>query len=407
MGDALSNEIAVLNERALRAIPGPEIELRPTAEGLKAPSRPPENGAELDPVSGVWRLPPGRQSAVFDEATNRWVLHSEHRFEGLTTFRENLMGLSVLSQERGYGILDGPGGSAPGAHRWNQRGFDGAAIKLDGPFKLLIPDDKPPGRPGVATALTTNRLQNLRLLDTHLQKPQFDEVPRIDQARVAVQVAIRREQASLPPPADVEYAITQEGRQTRTLPKGPPATPAEVAAAKAQLDARRPPQEEVRVVEQRPRALSTPPAVVPPLGQRLAAPGLAAVAQFIGPLLSWAHTTGLAHRTEAEIKRVEAETEEYRRANPDKGVLVVLQYRQFVGTRDSGIPQPGATLANTLPQKGARSFEEARALWERTPKYEAPTPYHRRLPDQYHWIPPLGESQPDAPAGPGTQQPRP
>ncbi|MDP8928052.1 MAG: hypothetical protein M3O70_05590 [Actinomycetota bacterium] len=329
------------------------------------------------------RLPPPPPSAgrsAYLNQAGQWVPFPVGSYEAGARASEQEMAFHRFSEQARWIFLSGPSGKA--GHRWNERGFDGVAIRLEGPFEMRIPDEKStPGTVRDASALTTNWRQNLERLQAHLRDPQFNGVARINEARQAVDVALRNARQNLPPPANVVREVLHFGVPARVTSALAAQLRSEHAPSSASAPATRTP---VGV----PRAVAMPPAVVGSRAGAHVVGGAGAVAHFIGPALGTLHEMGRAYRSEAEIKRIEAETADYRMQNPRHGVLVVLQWQQFQGGV-AGVPQ-AVTLISAFPVTGGRTFDEALERFRRTPSMSRGTTskHHRRLPDEYYWIPP-------------------
>jgi hypothetical protein len=322
---------------------------------------------------------PGRH--YYLNQAGQWVPFPVHSYEAPARASEQEMAFFRFSEQARWIFLAGPSGKA--GHRWNERGFDGVAIRLDGSFEMRIPDEKStPGTVRDVSALTTNWQVNLERLQAHLRDARFKDVPRIEEARRAVDVALSNARRNLPPPADVVREVLHYGVRAPVSP----AVEARLRSGNAPSASglAQPTREPVRP----PRPLTMPPAVVSNQQPSTAARAFAGVAQFIGPALSTLQDMGRAHRSQAEIERITAETDDYRTRNPGQGVLVVLQWQQFQGGV-AGIPQ-AVTLISAFPVPGGRTFDEALDRFRRTPSISAGTTskYHRRMPDEFYWIPP-------------------
>ncbi|MEV6599952.1 hypothetical protein AB0M36_24305 [Actinoplanes sp. NPDC051346] len=321
------------------------------------------DAALLGPAAGRRPLPgrPPEPSAYFDANAGRWVPFPVNSYEAGARASEQEMGFHRFPASAGWVFLTGPSGSSPQGHRWNERGFDGVAVPLDGPFELRIPEEK--SSPGVvkeATAIDKNWQINIERLRDRLSQPWFDRAPRIAEARAAVDAAARNARNGLPPPANVVREVLHFG------------DPAPVSRA----------LRERGIVGRAPRALTAPPTVG---GAALG------VAAFLVPAVSeqlaqwrWAETGREA------VARVAAEQADYRREHPDQGVLVALRCAQL----KVAVPVP-------LPPR-VRSVEiEKRFRTEREAivGYESQARVLRADPNatdfwyfvEYHWIPPLAQ----------------
>lgn len=207
---ALATKAFDFDEQALTGLgaPGPDLPLVP----------PPAGDAVLDPVTGQWTpLRPGN-------------------YEARAVRGEQNMGFA-LPQEKGWVFISGPSGTGPkdqpwaplppphpdgAGHRYNAPAEDGAAFNLEGEFHLFILDNKAEARKTVrkATALTDNRPSTLKGLQARVKDPSFDDVPRIERVRKALDAAVAADAQGLARPADVTLGVTNlGGRSTRVSTK--------------------------------------------------------------------------------------------------------------------------------------------------------------------------------------------
>jgi hypothetical protein len=373
VGDALQNEGAVLANGALAS-----CNRILDSEGAGAVTLPP--------------LPPASAEAFYlDEAAGDWVPFKPGNYEARTIFSETTMAFESFSVQRGLVLLSGPSGAGAG-HGWNRGGFDGVGFNVEGPLRLMFPDEKATsGTVRSATALTDNWQQNIERFQHHLAASRFDLVPRIDEVRTVIDAAVLNAQRGLPPPAEVSRLVTRSGEPApvggtlaRRLMSG-----TETALSEPRTIEAHP------AVEQFPRALMSPRSV----GARTAEVSEAA-ANAAPLILGWLkgpldeHL--LANDVEAKFADGKNQVAEYQRQNPDKGVLLAVEIRQHPGTRNWGVERPRPQAVSVIPTYGYTSANEARAAYEAQPSISDAN--MEQLPPAYQWLPPLRATPQQAPS---------
>jgi hypothetical protein len=381
VGDALRNQGAVLSQAPLTR--EDDIVLGPTAAGTETFPPLPRQSAE---------------AMYLDEAAGAWIPFTPGNYEARTIYSENTMGFRSFSHERRYAFLAGPSGSGSG-HRWNEGGFDGVVFNLEGPLRLLFPDEKATtGTVRSATALTKNWRQNVEALQQELADPRFDSVPRIDEVRQVLDVTVQHARRDLAPPQEVGRMITRYGDAApvgRTLAQrltssGTPAlTPGEMPEAVAPAG---------RLVETREPAALLAPSALPVSKSAAVAEGVAgAAAMWIGPVLDKLNEIGLAHRVSNAIDEItkSSSVDAFRKQNPDQGVLIVVQLEVSENVIDPDIPHSGAEFLSAFPALGGTTMQEAvQGFQSQAQLTRGPDKGYRLLPDEFHWLPPLGSPQP-------------
>ena len=114
--------------------------------------------------------------------------------------------------EDGWILLEGPAG--PGGHRWNAPGFDGVAVRVNGPLEIHILDNKALARSGnasSATAMAENLARNVEVLLVELWHPRFDDTPRIGEVRSQLATTSRALRTGRALPRQVRLVLTNYG----------------------------------------------------------------------------------------------------------------------------------------------------------------------------------------------------
>jgi hypothetical protein len=359
-------------------------------------------------------LPPASAEAYYLDDTGHWQAFNPRNYEARTVYSETTMAFTVARQESGMILLSGPSGSGGGGHAYNQGGFDGVAYPAAGPFRLLFPDEKvlKAENVGSASALTTNWVQNVEDLRNQFSSPHYGAVPRINEVRKVLDTAVSNGRAGLPPPAEVGRMITRYGEPVATtprlaqrlasgtssalpqeVPRVPVLAPETVSGAPAVEEpvvSAGPPGTRAQKVEIEPfsRALMGPPAQTPRTEKFER--GLQAAPVIIGWLKGAADEYNLNKEIEAAREQAEQAQEQYRKDNPDKGVLIAIRIKQFRPAGGDYLNfRPGPTVAGTSPVYGFTDSQAAIESFERTPAIVADD-NSDRLPPVYYWLPPRG-----------------
>ena len=168
------------------------------------------------PVPDLPLVAPPAGDSVLDPVTGQWAPLRPGNHEARAVRGEQNMGFA-LPQEKGWIFISGPSGTGAG-HRYNASHEDGATFNLEGEFHLYILDNKAETRRTVrkATALTDNRGKMLVGLRDRVYDPSFNDLPRIERVRKALDAAVAADAQGLALPADVTLGVTNMGgRSTR------------------------------------------------------------------------------------------------------------------------------------------------------------------------------------------------
>jgi hypothetical protein len=254
------------------------------------------------------------------------------------------MAFAGYRAEDGWAFLTGPSGSM--GHTWNAPGFDGVAFRVMGPFEMHILDNKSYARPGSiadASALTRNLLKNLDDLVNLAQQARFNNVPRIGEARSALQATRSAVASGRAIPSNVRLVVTNFGGRSTGITSGLAAqgvTFRDLMASRGSGSAR-------------------------PLPAAAIAGGGLIILAAVGAVLNYFGGRVQADRVRKALASKEKEIDKWLVNNPDQGVLIVFY---FVQTRVApfSVVQPEPIFSHVQWYGGATE-DEARRRWIETP----------------------------------------
>jgi hypothetical protein len=209
---------------------------------------------------------------------------------------------------------------------------------------------------------------------------------------------VQAAQRDLAPPKEVGRLITRYGDAApvgRTLAERltsgetPALVPGEASEAVAAAG---------RLVETRePAPLLAPSALPVSKGAAVAEGAAGLAAMWIGTVLDKLNEIGLAHRVSNAIDEItkSPSVDAFRKQNPDQGVLVVVQLEVSQNVIDPDIPHSGAEFLSAFPVLGGTTMQDAVQRFQSQAQLtRGPDKGYRLLPDEFHWLPPLGSLQP-------------
>lgn len=357
--DILGNDPTILSSAAVDS--AAQVEFGPTFSGPDV----------LPPI------PPGDSLSYFlDPVNNGWRPFNPRNYEARTVFSEQTTAFDAFSSAQRMVLLTGPGGGTPDAHRWNAPGFDFVGFNVDGPLTVSFVDEKA-GAVKDVTALTDNWTKNLSTLKDHLAREDFNNVPRINDVRRVVDVALSNARKGLPPPSEVRRAVTRFGD---VVPLSP-SLAAELASGKTPALSQ--PTKKFLETQPVPEVLMSPPATIV---RQKTVDALAGVVTFG---MNTLNELAINHSVNSRFEEALPQWEQYRHDHPDKGVLIVVPIMQ--STLGEIRPAPQALTPQAFP--GYATLSEAKAAYDAVERHGDIVPaYHELLDPAYQWLPPLASS---------------